>query len=133
MKPSALTIGRAGELVASAALEMLGYQATPVPNRKYDLLVDCGDRFLRVQVKATMETETRASNYVFKTAHGASSKQKYQADHLDVFACVALDLRRVVFVPREAVSTVTLRIPGIRFTDFYEEQRSWEACLAEAA
>jgi len=129
LEVSALSIGRTGELIASAALELLGHQATAVADRKYDLLVDCGSKFIRVQVKASFSTEARGPNYQFKTAHGRHSKKTYVDGQVDIFALVAVDERRCVFLPQCDITTVTIRLPKTRFTDREEEARSWRSAM----
>ena len=128
MKLSALSIGKTGELIASAALELLGFHATAVANRKYDLLVDCGSRFIRVQVKASIQKEAsvyHARTFAFKTAHGAGTKKKYSESQVDVFALVAIMHRRCVFIPTCDIAGVTTRINEARYLDHKEEARTW--------
>jgi len=128
MKLSALSIGRSGELITAAALELLGFQATAVENRKYDLLVDCGSEFIRVQVKASLQKEAsvfHASTYSFRTAHGVKSKKLYGAGEVDIFSLVAVNHRRCVFLPWCDITTVTTRITEARFLDHKEEARTW--------
>ena len=128
MSASALAIGRTGELLAAAALQTLGYHAISVSNKKYDLLVDYNNKFIRVQVKACSAPRSRGS-YEFKSAHGASAKKKYSSDDVDVFAFVALDLRRVFFVEASEVTTVTVRIKRQDYIDHTQEGRSWEEAI----
>lgn len=130
MSRSALSIGRTGELIAAAALEIIGYHAIPVSNKKYDLLVDCGDRFLRIQVKACTSPRERGQ-YAFKSAHGASSKKKYTEDEVDIFAFVALDVRRCMFLAASQVKTVTTRYYQSEYEILQNESSSWFAALDE--
>lgn len=128
MTRSALSIGRTGELIAAAALEIIGYHAIPVTGKKYDLLVDCGDRFLRVQVKACASPRERGQ-YAFKSAHGSSAKKKYTEDDVDIFAFVALDVRRCMFLAASQVTSVTVRYYQSEYQIPQNESSSWFAAL----
>ena len=68
-------------------------------NDPFDLLVNKGDRFLRLQVKATLEQHNYKSNrthYQFQLARGPSCKRRYTADQVDFFVCCAMDSQTVL-------------------------------------
>ena len=127
MRPSALSIGRTGELIAAASLQTLGFHAISVSNKKYDLLVDFDNRFLRVQVKACLAPRNRGA-YEFKTAHG-KPKQVYTQSDVDLFALVAIDLRRCVYVATSQIAVVTVRQNRESYLEHEFEGRSLQAAL----
>lgn len=105
-----------------------------VSGKKYDLLVTKDDEIFRVQVKATSRKnisnkQTNKPRYEFRTAHGRTGKQIYSAGQMDIFALVAIDLRKVVFVAAENITTVTTRIPPDNFEDDGYEAVSWDEAV----
>ena len=120
MSVDCLKLGRIGELLAAAVLEQGGYSATIVGGNKYDILATTDDDVFRVQVKSTRrptsEHGRKKSSYVFRTGHGRSSKNAYKKNTIDMYALVALDIRRVLFLPSQDIQVVTKRIEPEIFT-----------------
>lgn len=114
MSVDCLKLGRIGELLAAVVLEQGGYSATIVGGNKYDILATTNDDVFRVQVKSTLrptdEKGRKKNSYVFRTGHGRSSKHAYEKGAIDMYALVALDIRRVLFVPSQDIQVVTKRI-----------------------
>ena len=82
-------------------------------NDPFDLMVNKGTRFLRIQVKTTLEQHKYKCNrphYQFQLARGPSSKRKYTADQVDFFVCCALDSKRFWVLPFAAATVITLKI-----------------------
>ena len=97
-------------------------------NDPFDLLVNKGDRFLRLQVKATLEQHNYKSNrthYQFQLARGPSCKRRYTADQVDFFVCCALDTHRFWVLPFEAVTVVTLKIYNGTDSKFHRYEDAW--------
>jgi hypothetical protein len=131
---NALQIGRIGEFIAAAAVEQLGMDAILVSGKKYDLLVTKEDRIYRVQVKATSRPnvsnrQTSKPLYEFRTAYGRLGKQTYSKGQVDIFALVALDIRKVVFLPASDIKKITTRIPPFWFDADDSEARSWDTSV----
>lgn len=120
MSVDCLKLGRIGELLAAAVLEQGGYSATIVGGNKYDILATTDDDVFRVQVKSTRcptsENRRKRNSYVFRTGHGRSSKNTYKKSTIDMYALVALDIRRVLFFPSQDIQVVTKRIGPEIFT-----------------
>ena len=98
--------GKAGEYLACADLILKGLVAYPSEQGlPYDILIDLEDRFLKVQVKSTLEPrivpqrsiETRA--YMFNVKRcGKNGIHRYGPEDIDIFAIVALDTREVGYL-----------------------------------
>lgn len=130
----ALDIGKAAEHLACCDLILAGYRVfLSDQGLPYDLLVDLGNRFVRVQVKATCAPKNanakgRAPNmvYVFNVRRrGKFGKgSRLSAVHCDVVALVALDARIVAYIPIAKVpQTVSLYPVGYKFPGKFKRSR----------
>ena len=130
----ALEIGKAAEHLVCADLILAGRRAfLSDQGSPYDILVDLGDRFVRVQVKATGQpknanTKGRAPNFVYvfhvrrrgRDGVGERLSQK----HCDVLALVALDTRHIAYMSVAKVAqTVSLYPAGYIFPGKYKRSR----------
>ena len=91
-------------------------------------MVNKGDSFLRIQVKATLEQHNYKCNrphYQFQLARGPSSKTRYTADQMDFFVCCALDSRRFWVLPFKAASVITLKIYNGKDSKFHRYENAW--------
>ena len=94
----------------------------------FDLIVNKGERFLRLQVKATLEKHTYSQSrphYQFQLAHGPSAKTRYTADQVDFFVCCALDSRRFWVLPFEAATVITLKIYNGKDGKLHRYEDAW--------
>jgi hypothetical protein len=99
----------------------------------YDLLVDLGGRFVRVQVKATVRPKNanakgRSPNlvYVFHVRRrGKGGKgMRLNVGHCDIVALVALDTRTVAYMPVARIAqTVSLYPAGYKFPGKFKRSR----------
>jgi hypothetical protein len=109
-------IGKAGEYIAAAELEIAGYSCSIASEGlQYDLLVADPDGCIhRVQVKTV--SEAKSWGYCF---YGGAGKSGGLCDyrHVDVFAFVALDQRAVLFVRAEQIGTRSTTILHRRFSN----------------
>lgn len=130
----ALDIGKAAEHLVCADLMLAGYRAfLSDQGLPYDLLVDAGGRFIRVQVKATCfpknaNAQGRSPNmvYVFHVRRrGKGGKgERLNVSHCDVVALVALDARVVAYMPIASVAqTVSLYPVGYKFPGKFKRSR----------
>ena len=124
------SIGQRGELLVAEKLIGKGWSvAHPIgDNDPFDLVVNKGDRFLRIQVKATLEKHKynqSRSHYQFQLAHGPSSKTRYTAEQVDFFVCCALDSQRFWVLPFEAATVITLKIYNGVDSRFHRYEDAW--------
>lgn len=130
----ALDVGKAAEHLVCADLILAGYRVfLSDQGLPYDLLVDLGDRFIRVQVKATARPKNanargRSPNmvYVFNVRRrGKGGKgTRLSGKHCDVVALVALDTRTVAYMAVAKVSqTVSLFPSGYTFPGKFKRSR----------
>ena len=97
-------------------------------NEPFDLMVNKGDRFLRLQIKSTLTQHSykcNRPNYQFQLAHGPSSKKRYTADQVDFFVCCALDTQRFWILPFEAATVTTLKIYNGVDSKFHRCEDAW--------
>lgn len=130
----ALQIGRIGEYLAAAVLEQMGFDVHIVAGKKYDLLVTAEENLYRVQVKSTSRDNStnraRKPSYEFRTSHGSSGKKLYAKGEMDIFALVAIDIRKVLFFSADSITAVTKRVPPADFLEVDAESKSWDQSLA---
>ncbi len=100
-----LNIGRAGEYIVLADLLLKGVQVfTTGQGVGYDLVADVDGRLIKIQVKTTQKKrllKARANPIYFfhiKRA-GKNGNKFYKVGDFDCFALVALDIRKVFYLP----------------------------------
>ncbi len=84
MKTENILVGEAGEHLACAELLIRGRKATMVYGYAYDILVDNGEGFERIQVKTS---QNKSGRWLF--AQGGARNRKYGSD-VDSYAYVFL-------------------------------------------
>jgi hypothetical protein len=108
----AIEIGTAAEMIVCADLILAGHRAFMTgAGLSYDLVLDVGGQLLRVGVKSTLWPRSRPARegsricYQFMASrakrdkHGNTLARRYSGADLDMMAFVALDIRRVAYVP----------------------------------
>jgi hypothetical protein len=119
----ALEAGAAAEHLVCADLLIAGHRAfLAAQGMAYDVVVDHRDRLLRIQVKATSAAKNhqpghrRCDGYYFHVRRaGRGNRRMYADDEFDIYALVALDIRRVGYVAVKEVGPrqlITFRVPG---------------------
>lgn len=76
---------------------------------------------MRVQVKATLRPE-KGQSYRFAVSKGHKNEFKYTAADADIVALVAIDIRRVYFMPVKYLTTRWMRLPAAKYTPFVEAE-----------
>lgn len=126
-----LVAGVAAEHIVCADLLLDGWRAFLTDQYcPYDLAVEVDNRLIRVQVKATREqrpipqriAHTPAYQWHIRRA-GKGGLRVYGSDEFDLLALVALDIRRIAYLPPSSkLQTVHIRPPGSKggrqFDDF---------------
>lgn len=124
-----MQIGKAGEYLVCADLIMNGFVAyLSEQGLPYDVLLDTGERLLKVQVKTTLQPrivpqrnkETKAYIFNIKRA-GKGGKTRYTNKEIDLFALVCLDTRDVGYLlTDEMPETINIRVDSLR-GQYYDE------------
>ncbi len=120
-------VGRVGEFMAAARIEMAGWRAVPAAADGVDLVAMRGDRVVRVQVKSTSRL-IDATYYQFSTNRG-HDRRVLSLDDCDVVAMVCTDIGRCIFRRVEDVPMRTTTIPKRNVTAVAEAasfQKSFE-------
>lgn len=100
-------IGKAGEHMVCADLFTLGWVAVLASEgQSYDVIAEKSGRLIRVAVKSTAEARPRRSGardaycfHIHKRRPIPPKRMPYATDDADVMALVALDQRRVGYLP----------------------------------
>jgi hypothetical protein len=141
-----LAAGTAAEHLVCADLLLSGWRAFLADqNCPYDVAVDLGERLFRIQVKSTRAPRSIPQRQVHIPAYmwhvrraGKRGQRTYSRDEFDLLALVALDIRRIAYMPpSNTLQTVHIRPPeapqrgrairGKQFEDFPFERalRGW--------
>jgi hypothetical protein len=124
---------RVGELAEAAFLhkaEILGLKlAKPWgDSNRYDFVLDNGQRFLRIQVKATQSINDRGYQ-VQSTYSNKKKKGKYTASDVDILVAYVIPLDLWYVVPVEAFpASASLRFyphGGVRRPRFEQYRKAW--------
>ncbi|MFA6570750.1 MAG: group I intron-associated PD-(D/E)XK endonuclease, partial [Bacteroidota bacterium] len=95
-----LQIGKAGEYLVCADLILKGFIAFPSEQGlPYDVLLDTGEKLLKIQVKTTekprvlqQERKSKIPAYMFSIKRaGHDGKTRYNENEIDIFALVCLE------------------------------------------
>ena len=125
-----LQIGKAGEYLVCADLIMKGFIAFPSEQGlPYDVLLDTGEKLLKVQVKTTEKARLvqQRSNpipaYIFHIKRaGANGKTRYEEKEIDLFALVCLDTMQIGYLTnKEMPTTINIRVDAFRGS-YYDEK-----------
>lgn len=126
-----LQIGKAGEYLVCADLILNGYIAFPgEQGLPFDVIFEFKNRLFKVQVKTTRgekhipQRKTSIPAYIFHIGNNGKGnrRKKYDANQVDVFALVALDTRRIAYIPYfNTQTTMNFRIPEHR-GKYHDEQ-----------
>lgn len=118
---SDLAAGTAAEHLVCADLLMSGWRAFLADqNCPYDVAVDVGGRLIRIQVKATRQERAVPQRGSYTPAYlwhvrraGKAGHRTYAEGEFDLLALVALDIRRIAYMPPSLQrQTVHIRPPG---------------------
>ena len=113
-----LEVGKAGEHLVCADLILKGYKAyLSDQGLPYDVIVDIGDKLLRVQVKTTIHSsfipqrKTNYKSYKFYCKRcGKGGKKQYSNDDFDIMAFVCIEDNLIGYLKIEDVrSTMYFR------------------------
>jgi hypothetical protein len=82
---------------------------------------------MRVQVKST-SLQANGGRYRFSVGRGREVKSTYTTSQADIIALVAIDIRRVYFVPVKRLNVLTLRKNVADFTPYIEAE-TWHGSI----
>ena len=128
-----LQIGKAGEYLVCADLIMKGFIAFPSEQGlPYDVLLDNGDKLLKIQVKTTEKPRIipQRSNpipaYIFNVKRsGNKGKTRYNENEIDLFALVCLDTMKIGYVKNlDMPETINIRVDELKGT--YHDEKGIE-------
>ena len=118
--------GRIGEFIAAASIESLGWKTSFAQMEAIDLLAFKNNCFLRVQVKAA-RTNSDRGRYGFMVHNHARSQ--LDQSKVDIFAFVALDVRKTIFVSARNLITYKKYFKKDDYIPANLESDSWIASI----
>lgn len=109
-----LAVGTAGEHLVCADLLLDGLVAFRTDqNCAYDVAVDLNGRLIRIQVKSTRSPREFSQHAPARRTYrwhvrraGKGGRRLYSAEAFDLLALVALDVRRVAYIPPSFTRTI---------------------------
>lgn len=146
---SNLNVGRVGEFLVMADLLLQGQKCFLTDQGlNYDVVVEIGDKLIRGQVKTTKKTRVLNQSarpiYFFHIRRaGKGGKRQYSLNEFEFFALVALDIRRVFYLPfddRVGSASICIRDKNIEYTaqagggkknGLYYQDLTWDNFLNE--
>jgi len=129
-KSEQMQIGKAGEYLVCADLIMKGFIAFPSEQGlPYDVLLDIGEKLLKVQVKTTLglritpQRKEKIKAYIFNIKrHGKNNQQYYSLDEIDLFGLVCLDTKNIGYIENSKMpSTINIRSDELK-GEYYDEK-----------
>lgn len=100
-----LEAGEAGEHLVCADLITQGYKAFLTRQGfHYDVVVDFNNKLIRIQVKTSRKPkpgnkEYKTKAYLYNVRRmGKNGRKQYKEEDTDVFAFVALDIKKIAYV-----------------------------------
>ena len=121
--------GKAGEYLVCADLILKGFVAFPSEQGlPYDVLLDTGNKLLKVQVKTTSgarkvpQRNKETNAYIFNVKrNGNGHKGRYKDGEIDLFALVCLDVMKVVYLLVDDMpETINIRVDALKGS-YYDE------------
>jgi hypothetical protein len=128
---SAKHIGTAGEHLVCSVLFGFGWSPSIIDAEGMDIVAVRNQDILRIQVKSTLKPLDEWS-YQWQTSK-SKPKRSLTIEDCDIVACVALDVRRIVFFSIDIISKqMTRRMPKSKILSPTIEEDSWETALGLA-
>jgi len=128
---SDLQIGKAGEYLVCADLILEGYVAfLSEQGLPFDVVMNVDGKLLKVQVKTTRKSKhipqrkSDIPSYIFHIGNNGkyNRRKKYDATDVDLFALVALDTKRIAYLPFfDIQTTMNFRVPELKGS-YHDEQ-----------
>ncbi len=129
-------IGKIGEYLAAATLESIDISCDIIRQDGFDILAYLKDKIIRVQVKSTLtakKTNDRGKvKYSFYCAKN-SNKTLLDIGDCDVIALVAIDIKRVKFIPITDLNAKHHRLDPEVFEPKNLESESWDDSIRSIA
>ena len=126
-----LQIGKAGEYLVCADLILKGHIAFPSEQGlSYDVVADINGKLIKIQVKTTRKSKyipqrkSPIPAYIFHIGINGKRgrRKKYAKGSVDLFALVAIDTKRIAYIPFfDTQTTMNFRVPEFR-GKYHDEQ-----------
>lgn len=126
---SAKHIGAAGEHLTCSVLFTFGWSPAIIDAEGMDIVAVRNQETVRVQAKSTLKNLDGYS-YQWQVSKGYPKRSLTNED-CDIVACVALDLRKIVFFPICVITKqLTRRMAFSKMQAPCLEEKSWQSALS---
>lgn len=118
--------GKSAEYLLASELTKRGYDVSiPVVNGNYDLVVDNGKRFVRVQVKSTRTKNGNGQAYQSQILK--SGNKKYDVSDVDVVAVLVEPAKVWYFIPMSLINVASVYLyPSEKRGKFDTYEEYWK-------
>lgn len=122
--------GKAGEYLVCADLILKGFVAfISEQGLPYDVVLDTGERLLKIQVKTSLGTRkvpqrsVESQMYIFNIKrHGKNNQKRYADGEVDLFALVCLSTRKIGYLTNaDMPETINIRADELKGS-YYDEK-----------
>jgi len=143
-----MDVGRAGEFLTMADLLLQGQKCFLTDQGlNYDVVVEVDNELIRGQVKTTqkmrvLHQRARPIYFFHIRRAGKAGKRQYALDEFEFFALVALDIRKVFYLPFDGevgTASICIRDKNIQYqaqakggkkNGLYYQDLTWEAFIS---
>tara|TARA_R110002096_G_C14234207_1_gene692179 strand:- start:181 stop:570 length:390 start_codon:yes stop_codon:yes gene_type:complete len=99
-------------------------------NSSYDAIIECSDKLLKIQIKATNSKE--GHGYRISCSHGTGIKRRYSKSDVDYFAFYIIERNVWFFVPLNKIKTNNINLyPDKLDHRFSPYQNAWHIFFSE--
>ena len=119
-------VGRSGEYLVASLLSLFADTVLIVPHSaEADIIFDVDHTLYKCQVKTQSKIQTHRVSWQFDFRRGAFTKDRYYKDEaLDVYALVALDPQKVIFVFADGSKQKTIKDKDMQAIDSLENTKN---------
>ena len=112
-------VGRSGEYLVASLLSLYADTVMIVPHSaEADIIFDVDHTLYKCQVKTQSKIQTHRVSWQFDFRRGAFTKDRYYEDNaIDVYALVALEPQKVMFVLPDGSKQKTIKDEEMQATD----------------
>ena len=119
-------VGRSGEYLVASLLSLHADTVTIVPHSaEADIIFDVDHTLYKCQVKTQSKIQNCRVAWIYDFRRGAYTKERfYSEDAIDVYALVALDPQKVIFVFADGSKQKTIKDKDMQAIDSLENTKN---------
>ena len=119
-------VGRSGEYLVASLLSLHADTVVIVPHSaEADIIFDVDHTLYKCQVKTQSKIQNCRVSWIYDFRRGAYTKERfYSEDAIDVYALVALDPQKVIFVFPDGSKQKTIKDKDMQAIDLLENTKN---------